>query len=144
MSALSGWKALDAWIAESETKQFTACGAAIDLNVETHVVSGWIQEYQRIQIQRGRTAHIIHRTGRTNGAVWHVGKATDDLREVGSQFLSDVRNRVDRAITPLINEILARNPRAQKEAMRIAMDIGEAIGRLAGLAAEQNGEVVSA
>jgi hypothetical protein len=74
-------------------QSFTAEEFAGTAGVTVHEATGLIQAYLGRMVRQGDTIYVLHRTGRTKGAVWHVGARA--LDEVGllDQAVDDIRCR---------------------------------------------------
>jgi hypothetical protein len=82
-------------------QSFSAEEFAGTLGVTTHEATGLIQAYLGRMVRNGDTIYVLHRTGRTKGAVWHVG--TRALDEVGllDQACDDMRVRNGKTVGAL-------------------------------------------
>jgi hypothetical protein len=94
---------------------FNNAALAYDLGVSTWEASNMIQAYQEVQrLPRSQTLYVIHRTGRTRNAVWHVGASTADARTMSHQQVDDFGTRLIRAWEPDLVRMGIINPRSNQ------------------------------
>lgn len=100
-----------------EGASFKTVEAAAALGISPDDAKTGLYAYEGAQrSQRSMTKYTLRRTGRTRGAVWHVGSSADDVRGVMGQMCDDTRSRLMDAIRPDIGRMAAINPRSAQRA----------------------------
>lgn len=116
---------------------FTNEDVAKSLDISTADASSMIQAYQEAMLNPNLdTWLVMAREGRTRNAVWHIGQNMKDLRRTAHQFGSDVENRIMDYMTPYLELISQKSPRARKRAAQIQVKLGRLLQQLEDLAAE--------
>lgn len=133
---LALWEQLEEFMIDNDMDghAFTAISLGLSLDIPTARASVMIQSHLEAQAStKARTLYVLHRTGRTHSAVWHVGARAADARQVGSQAGDDFKRRVERAIEPTLREISVRNPHAMRSANEALRVIEGAVEMIAGM-----------
>ncbi len=138
----TNWEALEAVLFELHNagmETFThgqllslLTGLHPDLHVTAPYLTQLLRAYQMEQVKaESRTLFVLHRTGRTRAAVWHIGVRAKDVASIKEQFADDITYRAESAILPILDRIAAENPRARRHVTEAAMKIGRIIESLA-------------
>lgn len=130
---MTKWEQLEAWLFERRTfgGDMTNEDIAEALDISHSEASDYIQSYLDAQRSpHSRTLYVLHRTGRTSSAVWHVGERTADARATSHQYFDDVRHRFVRAVEPDLARIAEINPRAARKCKAIIEAVGDGAMRL--------------
>lgn len=110
------WEVLEDYLTQAVVtgqQVFNQAALACDMGISGPRASWLIQSYLDAQRRpNSQTLYVLHRTGRTSNAVWHVGSRAQDARELGRQHLDDMRLRVVRAMEPDLIRMGILNPRA--------------------------------
>lgn len=114
---MSRWETLELFLFDNDmnNKSFTSVELAEWMEVEAPEASAYIQAY--LDAQRDpdkRTIFALHRTGRTSGAVWHVGVRQRDVHSLNRQAADDVRCAFQRTVFPTMHRCGVLNPRTRR------------------------------
>ena len=115
MSAL--WRDLEGHLLTRATPlvEFNGSGLAADMGISRREASALIRSHLDAQRRPNATTfYVLHRTGRTSGAVWHVESRAMDMRELSMQHLDDMRCRLEQSFVPDLIRMGVLNPRATK------------------------------
>jgi len=106
------WEEMQQYLRTQKPMSFTCDSLAYDLGVSNWEATQLIQAYLSYQRDPySKAHHILHRTGRTRAAVWHVGHTNGDADELTSQYMNDIRVRLHEAVAPDLNRMKVVNPR---------------------------------
>lgn len=105
------WRQLEDHLATSGFQQITARGLAVDLSITRGEATRMIQSHLWAQRHGRATLYVIHRTGRTKNAVWHVGARSADMREMTRQCFDDIQTHIHEVLFRDMERMSNLNPR---------------------------------
>jgi hypothetical protein len=109
---MSKWELFETYLHSTAGMEFNSITVAQDLGVSGDEASDLIQAYLAAQRRpNSETGFVLSRRGRANGAVWHIGVRSDDVRSMTYQLLDDMDTRLTRGWGPDLQRASALNPR---------------------------------
>jgi len=115
---------------------FTAEALAATLGVPITEATLLIQAYLNRMVRQGDTIYVLHRSGRTKAAVWHVGVRALDKVGLTDQACDDMRCRLTKTVGAL-NAMARLNPTLGADVQMAVAAMGYNLTQLEYLLAQQ-------